>query len=92
MDEPRVLAMLPDVINGKTQAELLKELRESSSQQNCYELEGMKFSWVMPRSAFEGIKAFEVRDDDVFIPAYPKSGRWDFALLKALGTIGNFSK
>ncbi|XP_071791938.1 sulfotransferase 1B1-like [Asterias amurensis] len=95
MDEPRVLAMLPDVINGKTQAELLEELRESSSQQNCYELEGMKFSWVMPQSAFEGIKTFEVRDDDVFIPAYPKSGNhWLHEIVQYIQSEGkdNFDR
>ena len=77
MEDDRVLAMLPEVINGKTQAELMEEqLRAGMHINNSHVLNGIRFSnWVMPRSNFDALKTFGVRDDDIYCIAYPKSGK-----------------
>ena len=75
MYEPRVFAMLPDVINGMTQEELLKELNAHVKKLKALEYKGMHFNYLTPRSAFEALEnTFEVREDDVYAVAYPKSG------------------
>ena len=56
MYEPRVLAMLPDVINGMTQEELLKELNAHVKKLKALEYKGMHFNYLTPRSAFEALE------------------------------------
>ena len=37
-------------------------------------IDGIHVAWVTPPSTLEAMKTFEVREDDIFIVTYPKSG------------------
>lgn len=37
-------------------------------------IDGVHVAWVTPPSTLEAMKTFEVREDDIFIVTYPKSG------------------
>ena len=39
-------------------------------------IDGIHVSWTTPPSTLEAMKTFEVRDDDIFIITYPKSGTY----------------
>ncbi|XP_022111228.1 sulfotransferase family cytosolic 1B member 1-like [Acanthaster planci] len=73
MTENPLLSFFPAIINGKTHSELLQEIREFNTNYG-HELEGNNYSWLMPKENFDALKNFQVRDDDIFVITFPKSG------------------
>ena len=47
-----------------------------------HEVNGMKLSWTQQLKTIDQLKTFEVRDDDVFVITYPKSGELLFSVLQ----------
>ena len=42
-----------------------------------YDYEGVKhIDGFIPKSTLDDMKTFEVRDDDIFVISYPKSGKY----------------
>ncbi|XP_022098306.1 sulfotransferase family cytosolic 1B member 1-like [Acanthaster planci] len=70
----QIQAMMPDLINGKTHRQLEEELVTYDRSIGCHVVDGVKFPFYVPRSNLEALKTFEVRDNDVFVITYPKSG------------------
>lgn len=58
-----------------------------------HEAEGMKLSWTQQPKTIEELKTFEVRDDDVFLITYPKSGtHWIGEIVNLIYNNGDKSK
>ncbi|XP_038070698.1 sulfotransferase family cytosolic 1B member 1-like [Patiria miniata] len=70
----QIQALMPDLINGKTHQQLEEELAERDKQTGCHVVNGIKFPFFASRSNLEALKTFEVRDDDVYVFTYPRSG------------------
>ena len=70
----QIKALLPTLINGKTHDQLLKKLAASDEKVGSHNYDGIKFPWLVPRSNLEALKTFEVRDDDIFVVTFPRSG------------------
>ncbi|XP_038047818.1 sulfotransferase family cytosolic 1B member 1-like [Patiria miniata] len=69
-----LLSLLPATINGKTHTELLQEIQEFNALRGVHELDGNHYAWLMPRDNFDALKTFQVRDDDIYMVTFPKSG------------------
>ena len=70
----QVKAVLPSLINGKTHEQLQQE-QEAKTSAYIHIVNGIRLPWFAPRSNLEALKTFEVRDDDVYVFTYPRSGR-----------------
>ncbi|XP_072050302.1 sulfotransferase 1C3-like [Amphiura filiformis] len=56
-------------------------------------LDGIHVAWTTPPSTLEALKTFEVREDDVFIVTYPKSGtHWLMEIVYLVLTNGEMDK
>ncbi|XP_038071326.1 sulfotransferase 1C2-like [Patiria miniata] len=81
----QIQALMPDLINGKRHQQLEEELAESDQRTGRHVVNGIKFPFHVTRSNLEAMKTFEVRDDDVFVFSYPRSGtHW---MLEIVGFI-----
>ena len=67
-------AVPPRLINGKTHEQMQQEHADKTVA-FTHVVNGMKLPWFAPRSNLEALKTFEVRDDDVYVFTYPRSGR-----------------
>ena len=74
MSTEEILAMFPATINGKNHAELREEIEAYNAANGVHRLDGVNYMWIMPPSNFEALKTFQVRDDDVYVITFPKSG------------------
>ena len=70
----QIRAMMPDLINGKTHQQLEDELVVRHKMMGCHVVDGMKLPFEVVPSNLEALQTFEVRDDDVFVLTYPRSG------------------
>ena len=70
----QVKAVLPSLINGKTHEQMQQELADKAIP-FIHVVNGIRLPWFAPRSNLEALKTFEVRDDDVYVFTYPRSGR-----------------
>lgn len=58
-----------------------------------HEVNGMKLSWAQQLKTIEQLKTFDVRDDDVFVITYPKSGtHWIMEIVHLIYNNGDKSK
>ncbi|XP_038071227.1 uncharacterized protein LOC119740097 [Patiria miniata] len=81
----RIQALMPDLINGKTHQQLEEELAVSDKQTGCHVVNGTKFPWTISRSNLEALRTFEVRNDDVYVFTYPRSGtHWVCEILQCI--------
>lgn len=56
-------------------------------------IDGVHVAWVTPPSTLEAMKTFEVRDDDIFIVTYPKSGtHWLMEIVYLMLANGEMDK
>ena len=69
-----IQAMMPDLINGKTHQQLEEELVALDKKMGCHFVDGVKLPFEVVPSNLEALQTFEVRDDDVFVLTYPRSG------------------
>ncbi|XP_038071143.1 sulfotransferase family cytosolic 1B member 1-like [Patiria miniata] len=70
----QIQALMPDLVNGKTLQQLEEELAATDKQMGCHVVNGRKFPGFIPQSNLEALRTFEVRDDDVYVFTYPRSG------------------
>ena len=68
------MALLPDLIGGRTHEQIREAVMARNRENGAHYEDGMKLPWFVPRSNLEALKMFEVRDDDVFLVTYPRSG------------------
>ena len=72
----QIKAMLPSLINGKTHEQLEQEEERAVVNGLFHFVNGIKLPWIVQRSNLEALKTFEVRDDDVYVVTFPRSGRY----------------
>ena len=71
----QVKAMLPPLISGKTHEQLEQEVTyHRETKHLSHIVDGIQLPWLVTPSNLEALKAFEVRDDDVYIFTYLRSG------------------
>ena len=73
-NDDQMKALLPELINGKTHEQLMDEIAAADKKIGSHFIDGIKFPWIVPKSNLDALKTFEVRDDDVFVISYPRSG------------------
>ena len=67
-------AVLPSLINEKTHEQMQQEYEDKTSAV-IHVVNGIRLPWFVPQSNLDALKTFEVRDDDVYVFTYPRSGR-----------------
>ncbi|XP_072051234.1 sulfotransferase 1C2-like [Amphiura filiformis] len=67
---------------------------QDKGKMNDYNIiDGIHVSWVTPPSTLEALKTFQVREDDVFIVTFPKSGtHWLMEIVYLVMTNGDMDK
>ncbi|XP_022098282.1 uncharacterized protein LOC110983374 [Acanthaster planci] len=79
----QIQSMMPELINGKTHKQLEEELVAIHKMAGIHVVDGVKFPFHVLKSNLEALRTFEVRDDDVFVVTYPRSGtHWVSEILK----------
>ena len=73
-NDDRIKALLPELISGKTHEQLMDENAAADKVNGTHVIDGVRFPWIVQPTTFEALKTFEVRDDDVLIMSYPRSG------------------
>ena len=71
----QIRALMPDLINGKTHQQLREEMVARDEGLGVHYVDGVKLPWVVPKSNLDVLKSFEVRDNDVFVVSFPRSGK-----------------
>ncbi|XP_038070691.1 sulfotransferase 1C2-like [Patiria miniata] len=70
----QIQAMMPDLVNGKTHQPVEEKLAALDRKLGSHVVNGIKFPASVQPSNLEALKTFEVRDDDVYVFTYPRSG------------------
>ncbi|XP_022083514.1 sulfotransferase family cytosolic 1B member 1-like [Acanthaster planci] len=70
----QIEAISSTLFDGKSHQQLLEEWENIEKRTGCHVWNGVTFGFFVPQSNLEALKSFEVRDDDVFIFTYPRSG------------------
>ncbi|XP_072051233.1 sulfotransferase 1E1-like [Amphiura filiformis] len=69
------------------------EGQDKGSMNDFQVVDGINVAWVTPPSTLEAMKTFEVREDDIFIVTYPKSGtHWLMEIVYLVLTNGEMDK
>ncbi|XP_072051232.1 sulfotransferase 1C2-like [Amphiura filiformis] len=72
---------------------MAEEKPDRDSMSDFQVIDGVHVAWTTPPSTLEAMKTFEVREDDVFIVTYPKSGtHWLIEIVYLILTNGEMAK
>ena len=70
----QVDAIFPPLINGKTRQELAESIAASDKANFMHFVDGVKFPPQVRPSTLQALKTFQVREDDVYLFTFPRSG------------------